>query len=215
MPTQIKDKQTLLFIGDSITDCGRREAAYAPLGCGYARFVSDFLTLREPKKSITVINRGIGGNTVEDLRSRWHDDVFSFRPDWLSIKIGINDLNAHLCGNRPEWLHPAMFESIYREILTLTRHELPKCQILLISPFFLSYDTLEASYRCKVLKLIPQYIKAVEKMRDEFGTRYIPLQKLFAAKLKTQHPDVFAPEPVHPNQTGHLFIAEEVYAALS
>ena len=34
MSTTIKNRQTVLFIGDSITDCGRR-AAERPLGNGY------------------------------------------------------------------------------------------------------------------------------------------------------------------------------------
>ena len=32
----VQDGETMLFIGDSITDCGRR-AAEAPLGNGYVR----------------------------------------------------------------------------------------------------------------------------------------------------------------------------------
>ena len=118
MPTQLQDKQTFLFIGDSITDCDHRDAAYAPLGRGYVHLFSDLLTIRERSKTVSIINRGIGGNTVEDLRSRWSDDVFSFKPDWLSIKIGINDLNSNLCGKDKLWLNPAMYESIYRQILT-------------------------------------------------------------------------------------------------
>jgi lysophospholipase L1-like esterase len=215
MPIQLQNNQTLLFIGDSITDCDHRDAPYAPLGRGYVRLFSDLLTIREPTKTIAILNRGIGGNNVEDLRSRWSDDVFSYRPDWLSIKIGINDLNSNLCGKDPLWLNPDMYEKTYREILTLTRKELPDCQILLISPFFLSRDQQKESYRGKVNRYIPEYIAAVHGLHREFGTRYLGLQEVFDQHLKHRHPDVFAPEPVHPNQTGHLLIAEAVYSALS
>ncbi len=39
---QVQDGQTLLFIGDSITDCGRR-GLEAPLGDGYVNLFSDML----------------------------------------------------------------------------------------------------------------------------------------------------------------------------
>ena len=41
----IEDAQTALFIGDSITDCGRR-GAEAPLGSGYVRFFTELATAR-------------------------------------------------------------------------------------------------------------------------------------------------------------------------
>jgi lysophospholipase L1-like esterase len=215
MPTQLQDQQTFLFIGDSITDCDRRDPLFAPLGRGYVHFFSDLLTIRDPEKTVSILNRGIGGDTVENLRSRWEDDALSHRPDWLSIKIGINDLNSNLCGSNKQWLTPEMFQSIYREILTLTRKELPNCQILLISPFFLSVDTVKESYRNRVLRYIPEYIDAVKTLHREFKTRYLGLHEMFGEHLQHRHPDVFAPEPVHPNQTGHLLIAEAVYSALS
>jgi hypothetical protein len=36
----LQDGQTVVFIGDSITDCGRREAQ-APYGSGYVRLAID------------------------------------------------------------------------------------------------------------------------------------------------------------------------------
>jgi len=215
MKTQLQDGQTLLFIGDSITDCGRREAAHSPLGNGYVKMLSDLLTVREPAKKIQVINRGIGGNTVDDLRSRWQEDVLSHRPEWLSIKIGINDLNRHLCRQEPLGLTPEMFSRIYRELLTLTKEKLPECRLLLISPFYISRDTLQDSYRARVLQLLPEYVQAVAELHREFQTRYVPLHEIFQAQLEHRHPDDYCPEPVHPHETGHLLMAEAVYCALA
>ena len=82
MNTIIQDKQTIRFIGDSITDCGCRDDRFKPLGCGYVNLFNDMLLTRDSEKHIRVINRGVGGNTVEDLRSRWQDDALAHRPDW-------------------------------------------------------------------------------------------------------------------------------------
>ena len=82
--------ETILFIGDSITDAGRR-AAGAPLGHGHVGLFATLLAIHHPDKAIKVINKGIGGDVVTGLRDHWSDDVIRHRPDWLSIKIGIND----------------------------------------------------------------------------------------------------------------------------
>lgn len=215
MPTQLQNGQTLLFIGDSITDCGRRESAGAPLGYGYVRFFSDLLLTREPHKHVRIINKGIGGNVVGDLESRWHDDAMAHQPDWLSIKIGINDLNRHLAGGE-EATSPTRYREGYTRLLETVRASRPQTQILLISPFFLSGDSnAPHSYRAKVLQLLPEYIGIVRMLSQQFDTRFLDLQEAFARILAHRHPDDLCPEPVHPHQTGHLYMAECVYAALS
>lgn len=213
MPTKLKTGETLLFIGDSITDCGRREPQHAPLGCGYVRLVHDMLTIREPQKTITVLNRGIGGNTVENLRSRWADDVLALKPDWLSVKIGINDLNQTL--GRDNDLTPDRFEHHYDFILAQTVNRRPDCRLLLIEPFFMSRDTLKDSYRAQVLRTIPDYIAVVRRMSRKYKTRLVKPHDLFQTQLRHHPLSVFSDEPVHPNSAGHLLIAEAVYKALS
>lgn len=216
MGTIIEDKQTILFIGDSITDCGRRDDRHKPLGCGYVSFFSDMLLTRDSEKHIQVINRGNGGNTVEDLRSRWADDVLMLRPDWLAIKIGINDINRYLCKQGPVPLPPETYQEIYGQLLAITREKLPECRLILIDPFYGSNDTVKGSYRAKVAKLFPRYLKAVENLARKYGTLHVKMNEIFQEKLKVQHPDVYFPtEPVHPTATGHFLIAEAVYAALS
>ncbi len=215
MATHLKDGQTLLFIGDSITDCGRRDPQHAPLGCGYVKIFSDFLCIREPEKKVTVINRGIGGNTVDNLRSRWNEDVLWHRPDWLSIKIGINDLNQNLTGSDGGKLSPEHFQAIYDQLLALTRGALPGTQLLIISPFFLSRDTVKGSYRSRVLEHLSTYASIIKSLSETYGARYIAMHDIFQRQFDYHHPDVYCPEPVHPNQTGHTLIAESVYEALS
>lgn len=213
MPTKLKSGETILFIGDSITDCDRRDDRHRPLGWGYVRMVNDLLTIREPQKKITVLNHGIGGDTVANLHSRWADDVLALKPDWLSIKIGINDLNQTLCGQSD--LPPEKFEENYDFILAQTVKRLPKCDILLIDPFFMSRDTLKDSYRARVLKVLPDYIEVVHRMSKKYKTRLVKTHDLFQEQLKYHPLSVFSPEPVHPNPAGHLLIAEAVYKALS
>ena len=208
----IEDGETVLFIGDSITDCGRRVEA-APLGDGYVRLFAELATAAHPGRMIRYVNKGIGGNRVTDLRDRWTDDVLYHKPDKLSVKIGINDLHSVLRGD-PEAVPPARFEEIYDALLERTRQSLG-CPIVLITPFYISVETAEDSFRRQVLDLIPEYIDVVERMSAKFGTRLVRLHDVFREQLKYRDSDTFCPEPVHPNGAGHLVIANALFETLS
>ena len=209
---EIKNGEKIVFIGDSITDCGRRDSA-APLGNGYVKFFSDLLISREPEKSVTIVNKGISGDNVVGLKNRWSDDVLRHKPDWLSIKIGINDLHSTF-GN-PNGVHPKVYAETYDEILARTRKALPKCRILLIQPFYISIEKAATSWRKQVLDLLPAYLKIVSRMSQKYRTRLVQTHAVYQRLLRHYEADTFCGEPVHPNLTGHLVIAESVYAALS
>jgi acyl-CoA thioesterase-1 len=215
MSTRLKSGETILFIGDSITDCGRRGNG-GTLGDGYVHWFDVLLTLREAEKHVTLINKGIGGDRVTGLQQRWSDDVLRHQPDWLSIKIGINDLHGYL-GNPadPNTVTPAVYERAYDEILARTRKTLPKCRLLLIDPFYISIEKTPDLWRKKVLDLLPTYIRIVHAMSRKYQTRLVETHAVYQRLLKYRDADTFCAEPVHPNQVGHLAIAEAVYTALS
>lgn len=214
MSTQIKNGQKVLFVGNSITDCGRCDSQ-RPLGAGYVKLFADLMISRESAKRITIINKGISGDNVAGLRNRWTDDVLRNRPDWLSIKIGINDIHSHYRNEKDTAVTPERYKTAYREILERTLVTLPKCQILLVDPFYISRDTAPNSQRKQILDLMPDYLAIIEKMSRTFKTRHIKTHELFGRLLKYYAPDTFCPEPVHPNPTGHLVIAEAIYEALN
>ena len=56
----IEDGETVLFIGDSITDCDRRSTG-APLGSGYVGLFAEWTTARFPTRQIRYMNEGISG----------------------------------------------------------------------------------------------------------------------------------------------------------
>ena len=208
----IQDGQTILFIGDSITDCGRRDAN-APYGNGYVDVFNDCIIARYPDRDITVINKGIGGNRIVDLESRWNDDVMRYKPDWLSIKIGINDLHSGF-GEGPDAMTPDVFRKKYDGVLARTVATW-KPEIVLISPYFISIDFDGDNQRSAVLARLPEYVGVVKDMSEKYGTRYIDTQALFQEQLKYRDADTFCAEPVHPNRRGHTVIAASVMDALS
>ena len=214
MSLQAQSGQKILFIGDSITDAGRR-AAERPYGIGYASLFRDMLIAREPEKKIEVINKGIGGNTAWQMRDRWTDDMLYFQPDYLVILIGINDLHQPISAGMDKDEALQKHTEAYDEVLARTKEELPDCKIVLLEPFYMSRDSAVESHRTKVLKELSDYIAVTHEMSKKYNTKLIKTQELYQKVLKHYETDTICPEPVHPNRTGHMVMAEAVYDALS
>jgi lysophospholipase L1-like esterase len=197
-----QDGQTVLFVGDSITDCGRRGDA-APYGSGYVKAAIDLITARYSERQIRYLNTGISGNTVADLHARWQEDVIAHRPDWLSVKIGINDLHRTL-NQTPQAVPPEQFEPLYREILQLAR-EKTSARMILIDPFYISKAT--GGQEAEVLRRLPAYLEIVHGLAEEFGAISVRTHDAFQEQLRYRPAAHFCPEPVHPNLSGHAVIA--------
>ena len=54
------------------------------MGRGYVAMVDTLLAAVYPDQPIWIVNAGISGNTVRDLKARWTADVLEAKPDWLS-----------------------------------------------------------------------------------------------------------------------------------
>ena len=208
----IQDGERMLFIGDSITDCGRRDRAI-PLGDGYVSMFTELVTAKHPERNIEWVNMGIGGNRTTHLKEQWQADVIGMRPNRLSVKIGINDLNSFLRGD-PDGVPPDQYRRNFDEILTSTRQALGEIPVVLITPFYISTN-LKDEVEGAVLGMIPEYIGIVEEMSVKYDTLLLNLHNVFQAHLKHRPPSTFCPEPVHPNHTGHMVIASTLMEFLS
>ncbi len=205
----------LLFIGDSITDCGRLDPDGRPLGKGYVQWLRHLLMLRQPEQAIEFVNRGIGGNTAEDLWSRWEEDVIAERPDALSVMIGINDCNRYLCnrdGNPRQ--SPEAYERYLRDGLRSTRERLGDIPILLAAPFFLGCSRDATQYRGQVVALLPEYTHRMRAVAEATGAEFLDTAEAFAGILRHHPPSVLSHDMVHLNETGVLALAELFYQKL-
>ncbi|HIE25925.1 TPA: GDSL family lipase [Candidatus Poribacteria bacterium] len=205
-----QDGQKVVFIGDSITDCGRR-GNFAPFGNGYVKFAIDLITARYPERHITYFNEGIGGNTVLDLHNRWNSDVLAHKPDWLTVKIGINDLHRTL--GQTQALPSEKYEQLYREILQLAREQ-TQARLVLIDPFYVSAETDTNTQQGLVLSMLTGYLDVVEKLAKEFDALHVYTHEKFQGQLRHRPAGHFCPEPVHPYLSGHIIIALALLEAL-
>jgi hypothetical protein len=95
---------------------------------------------------------------------------------------------------------------MYRECLEMTK-EKTSAQLVLIDPFYLSTDFESGSQESKVLEMIMGYLAVVEKLSSEFEALHVETHTIFQNHLKYRPRGHFCPEPVHPNQSGHMVIA--------
>lgn len=204
--------QTVVFTGDSITDCGRRDVA-TPLGNGYARMAVDLIVCRHPGVQLSFVNTGIGGNTVRDLSARCTADVIALKPDWLSIMIGINDLWRWQSKQGPAAVSPAEYAELYAALLVRVKRE-TSARLILIDPFYIATPTHTGSPEDLLLEHLPSYQETVQVLAVEHGALHVKSQAMFAALLEHYAPSRFCPEPIHPNATGHMALAHLWLAAV-
>lgn len=201
---------TVVFIGDSITDSGRRVEA-PPLGNGYVSLFKDLVDVSHPELRLNVVNKGISGNTIRDLRERWEDDVINLKPKLVSVLIGINDVHRYLGGD--VGLSPENFRKMYDEVLNLTVKSLD-AQILLMAPFYVTRANTLNTFRRLILQALPAYINVVEELSKEYSAFFINLHDEFQRLLNYIEPEALAPDAVHPTRKGHMLIAWKVYEAV-
>ena len=206
----ITKNSTILFQGDSITDCGRnRDAAGTPnylsgLGQGYAMMAAAELLSTRPADGLRVFNRGISGNRVVDLYARIQGDILNLKPDVLSILIGVND-TWH--GKNPDWSNGVAipkYERIYRDLLKEVREALPNVKFVLCEPFVLRCGVVRDDW----VEEIDERRVVVAKLAKEFGAVLVPFQSMFDDAVKLAPPEYWAADGVHPSAAGHLLMAK-------
>ena len=183
----------IVFIGDSVTDCGRREDAPDFLGDGYVRIIAE----RLPEQQ--VINVGISGNRVIDLRDRWHIDVVEQKPDILSVYVGINDTWRRYDENDPT--SAASFEADYRACLADLGGA---SRLILVEPFVLPVNDEQEDWH----EDLDEKRAVVARLATEFAAGFVPLQSLLAAAAEDHGAAALAADGVHPTELGHRLIAD-------
>ena len=192
--------RTLLFIGDSITDCGRREDP-DELGAGYVRLLAEHHAAHEP--TATVINRGISGNKVADLEARFAEDCLEHSPDVVTIYVGVND-SWHRY-TRGERVTDEDFERGYRNLLDQLAETVPNATVVMVLPFVADVDETAA----RIHEDLDVKVAIIRSLAAERGHVVVDLEQVLATALTAGHtPGSVAPDGVHPTPAGHRLIAD-------
>jgi lysophospholipase L1-like esterase len=145
----------VVFVGDSITEGG---------------LWSEWLP------GVDVINRGISGNTTQDILDRM-PHIVSVRPDKLFLMIGVNDLNKRLGA--------AVALRNYTTLFDLIDAQLPNTEVYIQSvlPVNAVWPLIDNTH-------IPTLNAALARHADERGYRYIDLHSVFADAEGALKPDL-------------------------
>ena len=206
----------VLFVGDSITDGGRRGDMNHYLGHGYASEIAMRYLGYRPKKNLCFLNCGISGNSTKSLLERWDRDVLhvkpsasgwegvfpgrtgELKPDVVSILVGINDYLSSKPGNRTS---PDEFAKNLETLVVRTHEALPACTVVVCEPFRIPEDTS------------PDFIARQNAVRDiarRHGCCFVDFQRLFSDVLIKENPNAkyWMWDRVHPTYAAHIRMAD-------
>ncbi len=196
----------ILFQGDSITDAGRDWNNDSQLGRGYAHLVEAALGFSEPNQH-EFVNKGISGNRIVDLYARIKRDIINYKPDVMSILIGVNDV-WHELGDSPNGVDADKFFKIYSMLIEEIKEALPNIKIMILEPFVLEAGATENNWEFFKTETLKR-AEMAKKIAEKFNLPFIPLQAGFDELAKKAPNNYWLGDGVHPTAKGHEFIKNE------
>ena len=168
----------VLFVGDSITD-----------GCD--------LSVYYP--TLSAYNRGIAGQTADDLSHDMSGCVYDLAPSVIVLLVGTNDYqrchdhtNAHIL-------------KVYRTILAGIREHLPDAKVLVQSVYPISDVSYHRHYR-HAHGHIAELNAGLYALATEYGYAYADVFSLLVVGDEEMNP-AYSDDGLHPNAAGYEVIS--------
>lgn len=205
----LKPGDKVCFYGDSIT-----EQRF------YGMDVQTFVRTRFPNLHVKFVNSGVGGDRVTggwagDIDLRLKRDVFPFKPNVVTIMLGMNDAEYRAFDQKIFATYTNGFEHI---IESLQKH-LPGVRIVLIEPS--PYDDITEAPKFAggyngVLLRYAAFVRQLAKEHHlacvDFNQPLVDVMK----KAKAENPKLaheVIPGRVHPSAAGELVMAQALLKA--
>ena len=210
---KIAPRSKFLLVGDSVTDMGRArpvaQGLFNPHGTGYPNVVQGLLTSVYPDYFVNVVNMGVSGNTVRDLKARWKEDVLDLRPDWVSVMIGVNDVWRQF--DVPQLPESAVQPEEYRATLgELVDRTQPLVKgLVLMTPVFWELNTADA-----MAARVREYGQICREVAAEKDVLFCDAQAYADRVLEHCHSSYIAWDRVHPNIPGANVLAHALLDTL-
>lgn len=213
--------KTILFQGDSITDCGRLRKNHTnvfmkalikfskrtPLGSGYPSLVA-----KEMGNDFDFVNRGVSGDRVPDVYARIVRDIIKIKPDYMSILVGVNDIWHGFDFDNETGTK--RLEKVYNIIIEELKEELPETKIMIMEPFILEGSATknrenEPDRYERFKKGITEVAEITRSLAEKHNLIFIPLQNVLDEAAKELSPEMILSDGVHPTERGHEIIKNE------
>lgn len=205
----LKDNDRVVFYGDSITE--QRQ---------YTTYIESYCLTRFPKKNLTFVHSGWGGDRVTGggggpIDLRLQRDVLPYKPTVVTICLGMNDgsykafdqniFNTYVKG--------------YRHIIETLQKELPGVRLTLITASAYDDVTKTPGFAGGYNSTLVAYGEAVRELGHEYNIPVADTNAPLVAALSranTVNPAVASkilPDRVHPQHGGHLVMAAALLKA--
>lgn len=201
---KITPNSTWVMAGDSITACQRDVTNPDNIGNGYVSFVDGLLTACYPSHHIRVLNRGVPGDTVRELKARWQTDVLDLHPDWLSICIGVNDVWQQFDGKHEGQSLVTLneYEQTLDELLSNVKTMLKG--LILMTPYFIQP-------RGEPMRtMMDLYEIAVQRLAQKHHAIFVDTQTVFDRAVEFTPIETLAWDGAHLTIAGHMILARAV-----
>jgi lysophospholipase L1-like esterase len=223
-PLALGDKETIVFVGDSITAAGH-----------YVRYIEAYLATRFPDRTFRLIQSGRRSETVSGLSEpdhpgkrpvlfeRWDEAVTAHAPDRVVACYGMNDGIYHPWSDE----RFGCFQTGIGQLLSRV-HDQMKVPLLLLTPPVWDVEARPVpavsageSYSWK--KPFAGYDEVLERYSEWLrglagpGVDVADVHRAFKAHLGARREDTpdfkFQRDGIHPDETGHLLMALAVLDA--
>ncbi|MCF7975938.1 MAG: SGNH/GDSL hydrolase family protein [Phycisphaerae bacterium] len=197
-------QDTIVFLGDSITQAGVRPD-------GYVTLTSQAIAKAYPDLDIKVIGAGISGHKVPDCQKRLDRDVLQKKPTIVLIYIGINDV-WHWNNNRGTTKED--FEAGLLDMIS--QINAVGARVILCTPTVIGEKTDGTN---KFDEMLDEYSDISRRVAKTTHSQLLDLRKAFMAYLKEHNVDnadkgILTGDTVHLNKAGNRFLADLVLDAM-
>lgn len=192
----------LVFLGDSITDCGKFWGDFNKtkgLGQGYVSIIDDKLS-REYDGEYTVINQGFDGMKTSDMIFRWEQIYPKEEIYTATILIGVNDALNGEFNDKKKYINDYKHNlcDILQKICESNAHN-----IVIMSPFIFTQVGEFADWD----SYIKEYIQISYDISKKYNTSYIDLYESFKKELRSIDYRKLTVDGIHPTRKGQEVIA--------
>jgi lysophospholipase L1-like esterase len=202
----LKKGDTIIFLGDSITQGGEGPT-------GYVGLIRKHLAAKHKELGVKVINAGISGHKVPDLEKRLKRDVLDKKPTLVVIYIGINDV-WHGESDPKRGTSKERFESGLKDIIGQIQKA--GARVLLCTPSVIGEKKKGGN---KLDRKLDEYSAVSRKVARDKKVPLCDLRKAFVGHLAKHNKDnkergVLTRDRVHLNDAGNKLVARTILDCL-
>ncbi len=191
----LKDKQLLVTLGNSITQAGENPG-------GYVDIMRKVLDTLYPERTVYIVNVGISGHKSTDMNERFQRDVLQYKPDWLTISVGVNDVwhgfyDGHTNGDGPRGIPLKLYMGKVSDMVKRANAQNIKVAIFTATVIKENLDSPEN-------KKLEKYNKALRRIAKKYKCLLVDMDKACRDVLEPQQKPGMSDRGILTNDGVHM-----------